>query len=470
MNKMTRLSALFALLPLLVPIASAAPAKWDSATYNPATDYSDVSFAPNQASGGQGGYGDFDRKVGIPVKWADKEPGAEGGFGGFQGSAAGQAGDDGLALGGFAKDGRGAYGAVVGDGSAKGKAYFEGQFDTSDNDARGGFQGEGGSFGRPVDGDNSAAGADQGNKFSSAGYDMIKRTSNALAHGYTYANGKLHDIFAAADHRQASNQLDQAATAAAAAAAAFKRGAECDKKGGREGGPNPDWAQHLSDGGENSHWGGWRGGRGGQGQEKSQEQDQQQQQQQPAVQEEVHYVTEIVDVTVTAQPKATDNARKAPPPSQPSQAAPVPEAPKPQPEAPKPEQPKPSPAPAPAPASAPASAPRTGNIPADQKEWIDMHNSFRAKHGAGPVGFSQGAYDQAKANFMANKGTCNLVHTKDGGYGENLAMMGYGEIANQSLMGMWTDEAKNYCYKEDCPNCESCFFERLMGWQIGMKQ
>ena len=54
----------------------------------------------------------------------------------------------------------------------------------------------------------------------------------------------------------------------------------------------------------------------------------------------------------------------------------------------------------------------TGN---SQQAWIDAHNLARAQFGVGTVGWSEGAYAQAKANVEGDAADgCKMEHTKDG--------------------------------------------------------
>ena len=51
----------------------------------------------------------------------------------------------------------------------------------------------------------------------------------------------------------------------------------------------------------------------------------------------------------------------------------------------------------------------------DPQGWMEAHNMIRAQFGVGTVGWSEGAYAQAKANVEGHAANgCKMEHTKDG--------------------------------------------------------
>lgn len=169
-------------------------------------------------------------------------------------------------------------------------------------------------------------------------------------------------------------------------------------------------------------WGGWTGGGGGgggwggnagsTGQDKGQNQDQTTGSGQGGDDIEVVYVD--VTKTMTKQkPMPTGSGDSQGQGQGQRLADPQPDpAPQPQPQPDTKPAPQPEPAP-PAPAPAPAPAPGPGGD--RQQLWIDLHTQARAKFGQGAVTWSDGAYQQAKANAEAAMSTgCKLQHT-DGG-------------------------------------------------------
>lgn len=79
-------------------------------------------------------------------------------------------------------------------------------------------------------------------------------------------------------------------------------------------------------------------------------------------------------------------------------------------------------------------------LSSDQQAWIDAHNAARKQYGAEPVAWSNEAAAASKANFDANKVTCELAHTRTG-FGQNLATgTGYAGSAQQAV-DLWMSEA-----------------------------
>ena len=210
-------------------------------------------------------------------------------------------------------------------------------------------------------------------------------------------------------------------------------GKPCPSKGGARAGAaaninaeangdKPSWANYAAswngrnDGGADGDRGGWGGWRG-QHQQEQQSQSQDQSQAQPLQQEQEVEVV-YVDVTKTMtrqapQPTPTQQRQANPQPAPSTSPAPQPPQPQPQPQ-PDP-QPEPKPEPSPEPAPQPAPQPNPAPVNNDQQGWVDAHSQARAAYGQKPVVWSDGAYQQARANAEAGAARgCGLQHTDKG--------------------------------------------------------
>ncbi|EPS43019.1 hypothetical protein H072_2995 [Dactylellina haptotyla CBS 200.50] len=91
---------------------------------------------------------------------------------------------------------------------------------------------------------------------------------------------------------------------------------------------------------------------------------------------------------------------------------------------------------APAPSPSPQPAPPPTAPTSDDQKCLEAHNSFRAKHGAGALTWSQEMADYARDKTQ----DCSMHHS-GGPYGENLAF-GYGDVV--SAVTAWYDEKNQY--------------------------
>ncbi|KAK4405153.1 Pathogenesis-related leaf protein 6 [Sesamum angolense] len=77
------------------------------------------------------------------------------------------------------------------------------------------------------------------------------------------------------------------------------------------------------------------------------------------------------------------------------------------------------------------------------QDYVSAHNAARAQVGVGPI-----AWDEKVANFARNYvnqrvGDCNLVHSTNRPYGENLAK-GSGEFTGRAAVDLWVGEKRFY--------------------------
>ncbi|KAL2460344.1 Pathogenesis-related protein 1 [Abeliophyllum distichum] len=84
------------------------------------------------------------------------------------------------------------------------------------------------------------------------------------------------------------------------------------------------------------------------------------------------------------------------------------------------------------------------------QDYLDAHNAARADVGVGPMTWdnSVAAYAQNYANQRI--GDCNLVHSSNPPYGENIAQSS-GDLTGKDAVDMWVAEKSNYD-----PNSNSC--------------
>ncbi|PIN16202.1 Defense-related protein containing SCP domain [Handroanthus impetiginosus] len=78
------------------------------------------------------------------------------------------------------------------------------------------------------------------------------------------------------------------------------------------------------------------------------------------------------------------------------------------------------------------------------QDYVDAHNAARAQVRVGPI-----AWDETYVN--SRLGDCNLVHSGNKQYGENLAA-GSGDFTGRAVVNLWVAEKRNYNY-----NSNSCF-------------
>jgi len=101
----------------------------------------------------------------------------------------------------------------------------------------------------------------------------------------------------------------------------------------------------------------------------------------------------------------------------------------------------PSPSPKPTPTPGPGPTPTPTSLTQTEKEWLDGHNSRRAKYGV-PTALEWhpmlAASAKAKAAQLAT--SCSLQHGNPKGYGENLAA---GKLAPNDVLKMWVENEES---------------------------
>lgn len=80
--------------------------------------------------------------------------------------------------------------------------------------------------------------------------------------------------------------------------------------------------------------------------------------------------------------------------------------------------------------------------PAEIREWLAAHNTYRLSHGVAPLSWSTTLAESAR-QFAA---TCPSDHSQSG-YGENIAWA-TNSRSPQSIVKMWYDEEKDYNYNK----------------------
>ncbi|KDQ16646.1 hypothetical protein BOTBODRAFT_236799 [Botryobasidium botryosum FD-172 SS1] len=89
--------------------------------------------------------------------------------------------------------------------------------------------------------------------------------------------------------------------------------------------------------------------------------------------------------------------------------------------------------------AAPTQEQEQGAFAASPNDYLGPHNTFRAKHGAKPLTWSNSL--AASAQAWANR--CQFQHSGTQGVGENLAA-GTGNFTPAGAIKAWTDEASQY--------------------------
>ena len=86
-------------------------------------------------------------------------------------------------------------------------------------------------------------------------------------------------------------------------------------------------------------------------------------------------------------------------------------------------------------------SPSYGNYDDFTKSYLDLHNSLRAQHGAGPLELDHDMANYATSHVQS--GGCHMKHSTDHKYGENLGI-GFSTIGD--CINAWYDEEKYYNY------------------------
>ena len=111
----------------------------------------------------------------------------------------------------------------------------------------------------------------------------------------------------------------------------------------------------------------------------------------------------------------------------------------------------------------PPAKPSGSKLPAEAQAYLDAHNTYRAKHCAPALTWSDklAKVAQSWANELEKKG-CVFGHSPGGKYGENLAAGTIGALDPESTVRMWYDEVKLYKFPNGGFSMETGHFTQLV--------
>ncbi|KAL2476818.1 Pathogenesis-related protein 1 [Forsythia ovata] len=84
------------------------------------------------------------------------------------------------------------------------------------------------------------------------------------------------------------------------------------------------------------------------------------------------------------------------------------------------------------------------------QDYLDAHNAARAEVGVGPMTWDNNVAAFAQNYVSQRIGDCNLIHSSNRPYGENLAE-GSGDFTGKAAVDLWVAEKPNFDY-----NSNSC--------------
>ncbi|KAK4424275.1 Pathogenesis-related leaf protein 4 [Sesamum alatum] len=82
------------------------------------------------------------------------------------------------------------------------------------------------------------------------------------------------------------------------------------------------------------------------------------------------------------------------------------------------------------------------------QDYVDAHNVARAEMGVGPIVWDENVTAFAQNYVSQRIGDCNLVHSTDRPYGENLAK-GSGDFTGRAAVDLWVGEKPFYDYSSN---------------------
>ncbi|KAJ8769003.1 hypothetical protein K2173_023998 [Erythroxylum novogranatense] len=102
-------------------------------------------------------------------------------------------------------------------------------------------------------------------------------------------------------------------------------------------------------------------------------------------------------------------------------------------------------------------------------DYVQAHNAARAAVGVGPVTWDDkvAAFSQNYASQRADD--CNLVHSTNRPYGENLAMS-TGDLSGAEAVKLWVDEKPFYDYgSNSCAEGQVCGHYTQVVWKNSVR-
>ncbi|KAM7274997.1 hypothetical protein ACFE04_016863 [Oxalis oulophora] len=98
------------------------------------------------------------------------------------------------------------------------------------------------------------------------------------------------------------------------------------------------------------------------------------------------------------------------------------------------------------------------------EDYVKAHNAARAEDGIGPVQWSEEVAEFARSYTDKLKATCDMIHSDNQNYGENLAWSS-GEMSGTDAVAMWVDEKQWYNYKGNLCLGKDCWHYTQVVWR-----
>ncbi|CAH1441531.1 unnamed protein product [Lactuca virosa] len=92
------------------------------------------------------------------------------------------------------------------------------------------------------------------------------------------------------------------------------------------------------------------------------------------------------------------------------------------------------------------------------QDFVDAHNQARAQVGVGPMTWDSNVAGFAENYANQRRGDCQLVHSQNSPYGENLAYGSGYDFTGVDAVNLWVGEHADYDY-----NSNTCAPEKMCG-------
>ncbi|XP_047948072.1 pathogenesis-related leaf protein 6-like [Salvia hispanica] len=99
-----------------------------------------------------------------------------------------------------------------------------------------------------------------------------------------------------------------------------------------------------------------------------------------------------------------------------------------------------------------------------RQDYINVHNAARAKVGVGPIMWSEKVASFARNYARQRVGDCNLIHSTNRPYGENLAKGGE-DFTGSAAVDLWVKERPNYIHTSNSCVGGQCLHYTQVVWR-----